>query len=618
MSKKLPYSPQKKLFPESSETLSNKNSDSQIIKESLSAMGINFIRSRVDQELQDHALGERLWIGRPATAPEKIGAKKDIAKIRTRFPPEPNGYLHIGHAKSIWLNFSLAQEYSGRCHMRFDDTNPEKENQEYVDSILESVNWLGYKWSDSLEDNLYYTSDYFDCFYEMVEWLIAHDYAYVDSQSGEDLRVSRGTLTEHGKDSPFRTRSVQSSQKLLREMRDGEHPEGSHVVRAKIDMKSPVLCLRDPILYRIRYATHHRTKNKWHIYPLYDFAHPISDALENVTHSICTLEFENHRPLYNWILEKLSEGGFFTKPLPQQIEFARLNLTYIITSKRKLHELVSQKVVDGWDDPRMPTIVGLRRRGYTPEAIVLFCSRSGVSKSNACLDYSLLEQALRDDLEQKAYRATAVLSPLKLTITNFPEGEKILCRALLHPTKPELGERTFYFMKELWIEEEDFEATPPKGFFRLYPGNLVRLRHGYVVRCTGYHQDAYGKVTQVFAEYLPDSQSGCPGADRYKIKGNIHWLAEEDCFDAEVRLYDRLFLEPNPDLGDYQNSLNPNSKKIVYAKLETFLKNATPETSYQFERVGYVVVDRIDSFPGNPIFNLSVPLKDKWGKKKYS
>ncbi|MBN9430099.1 MAG: glutamine--tRNA ligase/YqeY domain fusion protein, partial [Burkholderiales bacterium] len=497
-------------------------------------------------------------------------------------------------------------------------TNPVKEDQEYVDSILDAVRWLGYDWQDQTENNLYYASDYFDHFYRMAEWLIEAGHAYVDSQSAEEMRAMRGTLTEPGRDSPFRERTPQENLRLFREMRDGQHPEGSHVLRAKIDMRSPNMNMRDPALYRIRFAEHHRTGKRWCIYPMYDYAHPISDALENITHSICTLEFEDHRPLYDWLLERLAEGGFFDKPLPQQIEFARLNLNYIVTSKRRLQELVQLKLVDGWDDPRMPTIVGLRRRGYTPEAIRLMCERTGVSKSDAWLDYSLLEQALRDDLEGKAPRATAVLDPLKLVITDYPQGQTEPCEAPVHPQRPELGKRQFTFGRELWIEREDFAEQPPKGFFRLYPGNRVRLRYGYVVECTGCEKDADGRVTTVFAKYFADSKSGTPGADTYKVKGNLHWVAAHEAFDAEVRLYDRLFVEPQPGAGgaDYKDALNPQSKRIIRAKLEPSLRLAAPEARFQFERHGYFVADRIDSGPQAPVFNLAVSLKDTWGQSR--
>ncbi|MCL4184520.1 MAG: glutamine--tRNA ligase/YqeY domain fusion protein, partial [Burkholderiaceae bacterium] len=485
----------------------------------------NFIRATIDEDLRTGKYALRRWSGSPGPLERHRAAAPDPVPVRTRFPPEPNGYLHIGHAKSICLNFGLALDYAGRCHLRFDDTNPEKEEQEYVDSIIEAVRWLGYEWRDEQEDNLYFASDYFDEFYRMAEWLIEAGHAYVDSQSADAMRDARGTLTEPGRDSPFRERAPQESLRLLREMRDGGHAEGTHVLRAKIDMASPNMNLRDPALYRIRFAAHHRTGEKWCIYPMYDYAHPLEDALENITHSICTLEFEDHRPLYDWLLERLAEGGFFARPLPQQIEFARLNPTYTVTSKRKLKQLVEQGLVDGWDDPRMPTLAGLRRRGYTPEAIRLFCERSGVSKANSWIDMGALEQALRDDLEGKASRAIAVLDPLKLVIDNWPAERTELCEAPVHPQRPELGRRRFPFGRELWIEREDFAEQPPKGFFRMFPGNRVRLRYGYVVECTGFEKDDDGQVVAVHAEVLEDSKSGTPGSDAYKVKGNLHWVS---------------------------------------------------------------------------------------------
>jgi glutaminyl-tRNA synthetase len=542
-------------------------------------------------------------------------ATPDPARIRTRFPPEPNGYLHIGHAKSICLNFGLARDYGGRCHMRFDDTNPVKEDQEYVDSILEAVRWLGFSWDDGAEDNLYYASDYFDRFYAIAEALVGTGHAYVDSQSADEMRAHRGTLTEPGRNSPFRDRPADESLRLLREMRAGQHPEGSHVLRAKIDMASPNLNLRDPVLYRIRFAEHHRTGAAWCLYPMYDYAHPLSDALERITHSICTLEFEAHRPLYDWLLERAAEAGFFERPLPRQIEFARLNLTYTITSKRKLQELVQGGRVNGWDDPRMPTIVGLRRRGYTPESIQTFCERIGVSKADSWIDMGVLEQSLRDDLEGKAPRATAVLDPVRLVLRNFDADTAESCSAPVHPQHPELGHRTFSLTRELWIEREDFTEAPPKGYFRLFPGNRVRLRYGFVIECTGCDKDADGNVTTVYADYFPDSKSGTPGADAYKVKGNIHWVSAADALDAEVRLYDRLFTEAHPDAGgrDYLSVLNADSCRIVHARLEPGLRSAAPDQRYQFERHGYFVADRVDSRPGAPVFNRSVTLKDSWG-----
>ncbi len=578
----------------------------------------HFIRALIEEDLRAGKHSVRRWSGTPGPLAQHRDAPPDPAPIRTRFPPEPNGYLHIGHAKSICLNFGLARDYGGRCHLRFDDTNPEKEEQEYVDSIVDAVRWLGFAWKDEHEDNLYFASDYFDAFYAMAEWLVEAGHAYVDSQTAEEMRTNRGTLTEPGRDSPFRSRSPDENLRLLREMRDGRHAEGTLVLRAKIDMASPNLNLRDPALYRIRFAEHHRSGDRWCIYPMYDYAHPIEDALENITHSLCTLEFEDHRPLYDWLLERLADGGFFAHPLPQQIEFARLNLNFTITSKRKLQELVRGGAVDGWDDPRLPTIAGLRRRGYTPESIRLFCDRIGVTKSDSWIEMGALEQALRDDLEDKAPRAAAVLDPLKLVLTNWPADRKEPCEAPVHPQHPEMGKRSFPFTRELWIEREDFAETPPKGFFRLYPGNRVRLRYGYVVECTGCEKDAGGNVVAVHATVFEDSKSGTEGANSYKVKGNLHWVAASAALDAEVRLYDRLFDQPIPDAGgrDPRESLNPRSKRVVQAKLEPSLAAALPEARFQFERHGYFVADRVDHRPERPVFNLAVSLKDSWGAKR--
>ncbi len=578
----------------------------------------NFIRGQIEADLAQHKHAQRHWAGRPGVADTQRQGALDTARIRTRFPPEPNGYLHVGHAKSICLNFGLARDYGGRCHMRFDDTNPVKEDQEYVDSILDAVRWLGFDWQDDQEDNLYYASDYFDQLYAFAESLVQAGHAYVDSQNAEQMRATRGTLTEPGTDSPYRSRSPDDNLRLLREMREGKHPEGSHILRAKIDMASPNMNLRDPALYRIRFAEHHRTGKRWCVYPMYDYAHPISDALENITHSISTLEFADHRPLYDWLLERLAEGGFFERPLPQQIEFARLNLTYAITSKRRLQELVQRDLVGGWDDPRMPTIVGLRRRGYTPASLQLFAERIGVSKADSWIDMSVLEQALRDDLEVSAARAVAVLDPLKLIITNYPEGASEPCSAPVHPQHPERGRREFPFSRELWIEREDFAEQAPKGFFRLFPGNRVRLRYGYVVQCTGFDKDAAGRITAVHAEYLADSKSGTPGADLYKVKGNIHWVSAAHAFAAEVRLYDRLYADPHPDAGgrDHVQSLNPDSLRVIEAQLEPSLAQAAPEDRFQFERHGYFVADRTQSTPGKPVFNRAVSLKDSWASGK--
>jgi glutaminyl-tRNA synthetase len=578
----------------------------------------HFIRQAVDADLEIGQYARRGWAGRPGPAALQAGAPPDPAPIRTRFPPEPNGYLHIGHAKSICLNFGLALDYAGRCHMRFDDTNPVKEDQEYVDGILDTVRWLGFDWDTGGENDLFFASDYFGWFYEIAEHLVRAGHAYVDSQPADEMRTRRGTLTEPGTDSPFRGRSPDESLALLRAMRAGTHAEGTHVLRAKIDMAAPNVTMRDPVLYRIRFAHHHRTGDAWCIYPMYDFAHPLSDALENVTHSLCTLEFEDHRPLYDWLLERAAEGGFFQRPLPRQIEFARLNMTYTVTSKRKLQELVQSGAVDGWDDPRLPTIVALRRRGYTPESIRLFAERIGVSKAHQWVDPSVLEQALRDDLDAKAARAFAVLDPLRLELVNFPETLEEPCTAPVHPHHPDRGLRHFPLTRELWIEREDFQAQPPKGFFRLFPGNRVRLKHGFVIECTGFEADADGQVTRVLANYLPDSKSGTPGADGYKVKGNIHWVSARHGVPAEVRMYERLFLEAHPDAGgrDYRESINPQAKRIVRAILEPGLANAGADSRFQFERHGYFVADRNDHRPETPVFNLSVTLKDSWGARK--
>jgi glutaminyl-tRNA synthetase len=586
--------------------------------ESTASSPTNFIRSIIDEHLATGRHAGRRWAGRPAFAPEHRAGATDPAKIRTRFPPEPNGYLHIGHAKSICLNFGLARDYAGRCHLRFDDTNPEKEEQEYVDSIVDAVAWLGFAWKDGVEDNLYYASDYFEQFWRIAEWLIESGNAYVDSQSADEIRANRGTLTEPGIDSRFRDRPAAESLALFREMRAGAHPEGSMVLRARIDMRSPNMNMRDPVLYRIRFAEHHRTGADWCVYPMYDYAHPLEDALENITHSICTLEFQDHRPLYDWLLERAAEGGFFDAPLPQQIEFARLNLAYTVTSKRKLQELVQTRLVDGWDDPRMPTIVGLRRRGYTPEAIRIFCERIGVAKADSWVDMFMLEQSLREDLDARAPRAIAVLDPLRLVITNFPESAAEDCEAPAHPHHPEWGRRRFPISRELWIEREDFAETPPKGFFRLFPGNRVRLRYGYVIECTGCEKDADGRVVAVHATYFPDSKSGTPGADTYKVKGNVHWVSAAHALAAEVRLYDRLFTVPQPGAGDtdYHDALNPDSMRVVSAQLEPTLAAAQPDQRFQFERHGYFVADRVDSKPGRPVFNRAVSLKDSWGGGK--
>ena len=572
----------------------------------------NFIRNIIDADLAADRYAARRWSGRPGPGAQQQAGQPDAAKIRTRFPPEPNGYLHYGHAKSICLNFGLALDYAGQCHLRFDDTNPEKEEQEYVDSIVDAVKWLGFDWGA----NLYYASNYFDFMYEAAEYLIQSGNAYVDSQTADEMRAARGTLTEPGRDSPYRSRTAAENLDLFRRMRTGEFPDGAHVLRAKIDMASPNINLRDPAIYRIKRATHHNTGDKWCIYPMYTYAHPIEDALENITHSICTLEFEDQRPFYDWLLDKLAEGSLLARPLPQQIEFARLNLSYVVLSKRKLIQLVEDRHTDGWDDPRMPTLVGARRRGFTPEGFRRFAERIGVSKADSWIDMSVLEECMREHLNETAPRRIAVLDPLKLVIDNYPEAQEEMCEAPNHPQKPELGKRPVPFSKELWIEREDYAEVPPKGYFRLFPGNMVRLRYGFVVKCLGADKDADGHVTAVHCEYLPETKSGTPGADTVKVKGNIHWVSARHAYGAEVRLYDRLFASDSPGSGgrDFIEDLNPDSKRIMAAQLEPALKEARNEERFQFERHGYFVADRVDSRPGAPVFNRAVTLKDSWAK----
>ncbi len=590
----------------------------------------NFLRQIIEADLAQGTYAQRQWAGSPGDAAHHAKGTPDPAKIRTRFPPEPNGYLHVGHAKSICLNFGLARDYGGVCHMRFDDTNPEKEDTEYVNSILDAVTWLGFNWDAHGTSHLYQASDYFDFMYRAAEFLIQAGLAYVDEQSAEGMRLNRGDFNTPGKDSPFRARTREENLLRFREMRDGQLADGAAVLRAKIDMASPNINMRDPAIYRIRRATHHNTGDSWCIYPMYTFAHPIEDALEQITHSICTLEFEDQRPFYDWLLARLSEShtladgaslpALLAQPNPKQYEFARLNLTYVITSKRKLAQLVSEGKVNGWDDPRMPTIVGLRRRGYTPESLQLFAERIGVTKSDSWIDYSTLEGCLRDDLDPKAARAMAVLDPIALTITNWDElmgaGALDDCHAPVHPHHPELGQRHFKFGKSLWIERSDYEETPPKGFFRLFPGNKVRLKYGHVIECTGANKDANGHVTEVLAQLIPDTKSGTPGSDSVKVKGVITWVAQTDAAAAEVRLYDRLFTEANPDAGgkDFLASLNPDSLKVITAYVEPSLANSQADAKFQFERHGYFVADRIDHAQGKLVFNRCTGLKDTWSK----
>lgn len=675
----------------------------------------NFIRNIIEDDLARHANEPRFWCGHPAPYSEQ--AEKgvvDTAKIRTRFPPEPNGYLHIGHAKSICLNFGLARAYGGACHMRFDDTNPEKEDQEYVDGIKDSVRWLGFDWQYQGETNLYFASSYFDYMYAFAEHLIRTGYAYVDEQSADEMRESRGTLREPGRNSPYRDRSVEENMRLFHEMRDGKHAEGSMVLRAKIDMASPNINLRDPAIYRIRFAEHHATGNRWCVYPMYTFAHPIEDSLENITHSICTLEFEDQRAFYDWALERIipvlrtpqyeealtilrqmagGEDGraldfvarvmaapqklgnslpeekakaiiagwngvaptefndsvaelfalilefpenftpvmqvglevvrpnFFL--LSHQYEFNRLNLTYVVVSKRKLIQLVKEHHVDGWDDPRMPTIVGLRRRGFTPESLQLFAERCGVSKvAGGWIDYSVLEQALREDLEERAERRVAVMRPLKLIIDNYPDNQTEVLEAQNHPQHPEMGSREITFSKELWIEADDFAEVPPKGYRRLTiptdgsEAKPVRLRYAYVVVPTSIDKDENGNVIAVHAKYLPETKSGTDGSMSVKTKATIHWLDAKTAVPAEIRVYDRLFNVPHPDEGEgnFLDRLTPNSKEVLASYVEPAAANVAPDTKFQFERNGYFVSDRVDHTAEKPVFNLAVGLRDSWGK----
>ena len=574
----------------------------------------NFLRQIIDADLASGKHTNRL---------DQAG--KPLPSVITRFPPEPNGYLHIGHAKSICLNFGLARDYGhapngARCNMRFDDTNPSKEETEYVDSIIDAVRWLGFDWVVDGVEHQHYASDYFDELYAFAEKLIEAGKAYIDSQSADEIHKNRGTFTQLGTNSPFRNRSPEENLNLFRDMKAGKYPDGAHVLRLKIDMAHPNIVMRDPVIYRIRHAHHHRTGDKWCIYPLYDFTHCISDALENITHSICTLEFENNRPLYDWVLEALKDVGVFKGSLPKQYEFARLNLTYAITSKRKLLQLVEEKRVDGWDDPRLPTIVGIRRRGFTPESLRLFCERIGVSKADSWIDMSVLEQALRDDLDARAERAFAVLKPLKLIIDNFDPTVEEACSAPKHPHHEDWGRREFTLTKELWIEADDFMVEPIKGFFRLYPpkdgqpGSRVRLRHGFVIECTGYDTDANGQVIAVHANYFADSKSGTPESNNYKVKGNLHWVSAKNAIKAEIRIYDRLFTDPHPDSGDknFLDAINPNSKQVLTAYLEPSLSNVKAEQRFQFERHGYFVADRVDHTATKPVFNMCVGLKDTW------
>ena len=538
---------------------------------------------------------------------EDLKSGKHPEGIHTRFPPEPNGYLHIGHAKSICLNFGTAEKYAGLCNLRFDDTNPTKEDTEYVDSIQEDIKWLGFSWGD----RRYYASDYFEKLYEYACALIEQGLAYVDDLTAEEIRAYRGTLTEPGKESPCRSRSVAENLALFQRMKAGEFPDGSRVLRAKIDMASPNITMRDPVIYRIAHAVHHRTGDAWCIYPMYDFAHPLSDAIENITHSLCTLEFEDHRPFYDWLLEVL---GFDKNTRPRQIEFARLNVTNTITSKRKLRQLVEEGHVRGWDDPRMPTISGLRRRGYTPASIRDFCERIGVAKSNSTVDVAMLEHCVREDLNECAARVMAVLHPLKVVLTNYPEDKSEELLAENHPTRG--GKRYVPFSRELYIEREDFMEEPPKKFFRLRPGGEVRLKHAYIIKCEEVVKDEKGEITELRCTYDPESKSGGSAANR-KVKGTLHWVSANDALDAEVRLYDYLLKTDNEETtADFIASLNPHSLEVIEgAKVEPSLARTAEGTHYQFLRTGYFVVDK-DTRPDRLVFNRVVGLKDSWGKVK--
>ena len=528
-------------------------------------------------------------------------------RVHTRFPPEPNGYLHIGHAKSICLNFGISKDYSGKSNLRFDDTNPTKEEQEYIDAIKKDVQWLGFQW----EDREFYASDYFDQLYEWAIKLIKDGKAFVDDLTADQIREYRGTLTEPGKESPYRNRSVAENLDLFERMKAGEFPDGTRVLRAKIDMASPNLNLRDPVMYRILHAHHHRTGDKWCIYPMYDWAHGESDSIEKITHSICTLEFEDHRPLYDWFIKQL---GIFH---PRQIEFARLNLTYTVMSKRRLLDLVNSGVVRGWDDPRMPTLSGIRRRGYTPEAMRIFCDRIGVGKAEGVVDIALLEYFLREDLNKRAPRAMAVIKPLKVVIENYPEDKTEMLECINNPEDPSAGTRLVPFSKVLYLEDEDFREDPPKQFFRLAPGREVRLRYAYFITCKEVIKDASGKITELRCTYDPATKGG-DSPDGRKVKATLHWVSAPHAISAEVRLYDYLFAKPDPDDveegKDYKTNLNPKSLEVIDdAKLEPSLKEAKPGDTFQFERLGYFCMDP-DSTDPKPVFNRTVTLRDTWAK----
>ncbi|MBK7029589.1 MAG: glutamine--tRNA ligase/YqeY domain fusion protein [Bacteroidales bacterium] len=539
---------------------------------------------------------------------EDIRNNKNNGRVHTRFPPEPNGYLHIGHAKSICLNFGTASRYKGMANLRFDDTNPTKEDTEYVDSIMEDVRWLGFDW----DDRLFYASDYFDQLYEWALKMIREGHAYVDDLSAEEISEYRGTVTKAGKESPFRNRSVEENLDLFIRMKNGEFPDGSKVLRAKLDMAHPNMLMRDPIMYRIIHTDHHRTGNKWCIYPMYDYAHGQSDYLEGITHSICTLEFEIHRPLYEWYLEQIAEGSY----RPQQIEFARLNLTYTVMSKRKLLQLVNDGFVHGWDDPRMPTICGLRRRGYTPESLRNFADIIGVAKRDQVIDVSFLEFCVREDLNKHSLRVMSVLNPLKVVITNYPEDQVEELDGVNNPEDPSAGSRKVPFSKNLYIEKDDFMENPSKKYFRLSPGSEVRLRYGYFITCTDVIKDENGEITELHCTYDPATRGG-NSPDGRKVKGTIHWVSADKAIEAEIRLYDRLFTVENPDDVpegvDFKSNLNPASLVKITGYVEPSLATAKPLDRFQFERVGYFCVDS-DSVPGKLVFNRTVALKDSWAK----
>ena len=546
----------------------------------------DFIRQRIDADL---------------------AAGKNAGRVQTRFPPEPNGYLHIGHAKSIALNFDLANEFGGQCFLRFDDTNPIKEDPEFVEAIKRDIHWLGYNW----DDRLTHASDFFPRLYELAVELIKAGNAYVDSASPDEIRAMRGTLTEPGQNSPYRERSVEENLGLFEAMRRGDFEEGEQVLRAKIDMAAPNMNLRDPVLYRIRKVPHQRTGDEWCIYPMYDFAHTLSDALERTTHSICTLEFEDHRPLYDWFLDNLS-----LPDRPQQIEFSRLNLMFTVTSKRKLKTLIDEGVVEGWDDPRLPTLTAMRRRGYPPAAIIELCRRSGVTKKDHFVELGALETFVRDELNEHCERRMAVLKPLRVIIDNYPEGQTEQLPAANHPNRPELGERLLPFHREIYIDRDDFMQDPPRKFFRLKPGGEVRLRYAYIIKCEEVIKDEAGEVVALRCSYDPNTRSGMPDANR-KVKGTIHWVDARDHIRAEVRLYDRLFSKayPEADVEDFHENLNPASLEVVSdALLEPALVDAAPGAAYQFERQGYFCVDTLRAAPDAPVFNRTVTLRDSWAK----